>query len=72
VALSLQFALGGSASLFAVVDAERIFKLLVSLKAVGLAVYQLGSFANVSFKVFFHLWNSHGYERAHDSSLTQG
>ena len=56
--------------LFAVVEVgERIFKFTVFSKSVGLEVYALNSFANNSFKVFFHLWNKKGFDLAKSSSI---
>jgi hypothetical protein len=57
--------LGGDPSLFSVVEVEdRIFKFAIFDRQVGLHVYALGSSACEAFKVFFHLWNSSGVERA--------
>jgi hypothetical protein len=70
VALALQHVLGGAASLFAVVEVEeRIYKFTISSKVMGLEVYLLNSFANSSFKVFFHLCNKKGFDLAKASSL---
>ncbi|CAL4886563.1 unnamed protein product [Urochloa decumbens] len=66
----LQSVLGGTASLFAVVEVEdRIYKFSVSSKAVVLAIYSLWSFSYDQFRVFFHLWNTRGLSLAANSTI---
>lgn len=58
VGFLLQSVLGGSASLFSVVQVDNwVFKFRVSSKEGGLLVYQLGFFQCVDFNVTFNLWN---------------
>lgn len=61
VGVLLQVAIGGSAAHFNVSQlGERMFKFLVSTKAVGLLVVNLRSFRCDSFKVTFFLWGISG------------
>jgi hypothetical protein len=61
VQLLLQSVLGGHAVDFRVMQlGDRVFRFSVSSKQVGLHIYNLRSFENQDFKVFFHLWNGGG------------
>jgi hypothetical protein len=61
VGLLLQSFIGGSAKLFRILQlSDWVFRLSLSCKEVGFAVYRRHSFNCSSFKAYLHLWNSGG------------
>jgi hypothetical protein len=61
VAIALQACFGGIAALYNVKFLrDRSFRFSVSSSSVGFQIYNLGSQAQSSFKIFFHLWGQGG------------